>query len=160
MAQIKIHRDGSVETLCGTQDIGGGARTVVQLHTSRFLKYLPLGKITVRIGNSRYGSSGASAGSSTTRGVEWEVKRAVAKVLEALFEEVAPKLGTNTASMELLEGGKIRAAQKEFSWEEVCGHLKDTVMSHAPTPVDPDYQWAVIDEDGRIQQASEEEYHA
>ena len=160
MAQIKIHRDGSVETLCGTQDIGGGARTVVQLHTSRFLKYLPLGKITVRIGNSRYGSSGASAGSSTTRGVEWEVKRAVAKVLEALFEEVSPKLGTNTASMELLEGGKVRAATKEYSWEEVCSQLKDTVMSHASTAMDPDSQWAVIDDEGKIQQASEETYLA
>ncbi len=111
MAQIKIHRDGSVETLCGTQDIGGGARTVVQLHTSRLLKYLPLGKITVRIGDSSYGSSGASAGSSTTRGVEWEVKRAVSSVLKTLFEEVASKLDADVSGLELLEGGKIRAAQ-------------------------------------------------
>ena len=57
-------------------------------------------------------------------------------------------------------GEASRAASKEYSWEEVCGQLKDTVMSHAPTPVDPEYQWAVIDEEGRIQQASEEEYHA
>lgn len=160
MAQIKIHRDGSVETLCGTQDIGGGARTVVQLHTSRFLKYLPLGKITVRIGDSRYGSSGASAGSSTTRGVEWEVKRALKSVLKTLFDEVAPKLETNSADMELLEGGRVRAGKGTFSWEDVCGKLRDTVMSHASTAVDPDSQWAVIDDEGHIQQATEENYHA
>jgi len=92
--------------------------------------------------------------------VEWEVKRAVAKVLEALFEEVAPKLNTNAASMELLEGGKVRAATKEYSWEEVCSQLKDTVMSHASTAMDPDSQWAVIDDEGKIQQASEETYLA
>ncbi len=160
MAQIKIHRDGSVETLCGTQDIGGGARTVVQLHTSRLLKYLPLGKITVRIGDSSYGSSGASAGSSTTRGVEWEVKRAVSSVLKTLFEEVASKLDADGSDLELLEGGKIRAAQTTLSWEEACGHLRDTIMSHASPAVDPDSQWAVIDDDGRIQQATEEDYHA
>lgn len=157
MAQIKIHRDGTVETLCGTQDIGGGARTVVLLVTSREFAHLPLGRIRVRIGDSDFGASGASAGSSTTNGVNNEVSKAAKAVKARFFEEIAGKLNAEPKDLELLEGGRvgIKGQDKVVEWTEACGLLRDTVLGHAATIVDPGWEFAIQHEDGRIEQASE-----
>jgi CO/xanthine dehydrogenase Mo-binding subunit len=157
MAQIKIHRDGTVETLCGTQDIGGGARTVVLVLTSREFGFLPFEKIRVRIGDSDFGSSGASAGSSTTGGVTREVQAAARSVRQAFFTELAEKVKANAGDLEIREGGRVglRGGNKSWSWEEACEMLRDTVIGSAPTIVDPGWEFAIIHEDGKIEQASE-----
>lgn len=162
MAQIKIFRDGSVETTCGTQDIGGGARTVVQILTSRFLGYIPLGLIKVKVGDSDFGASGASAGSSTTGGVTREVQSAARSVLAKFFEEVAPKLKAAAGDLEIREGGRVgvKGGNQSVPWDEACGMLRDTVLGHAPTIVDPGWQFAIIKDDGSIEQASEETHLA
>ena len=162
MAQIRIHRDGSVEALCGTQDIGSGSRTVVLLLTSRAFGYLPLSKITVRVGDSQYGASGASAGSSTTGGVTQEIRKAFDAVRSKFFEEIAPKLKAAAGDLEIREGGRVGAKGQDASvtWDEACGMLRDTVLGHASTIVDPEYQFAIIHEDGRIEQATEETHLA
>lgn len=162
MAQIKIFRDGTVETTCGTQDIGGGARTVVQILTSRSLGYIPLGLVKVRVGDSDFGASGASAGSSTTGGVTREVQSASRSVLNKFFEEIAPKLKAEAKDLEVREGGRVgvKGASQAIPWDEACGMLRDTVIGHAPTIVDPGWQWAFVHEDGSIEQASEETHLA
>ncbi len=162
MAQAKIHRDGTVEVLTASQDIGGGARTVAQLIASRYLGWLSLDKIKVKIGDSDYGSSGASAGSSTTRGLENEVQRAVQAVLQKLFEVVAPKMGAaGPRDCQVIEGPKVSARSgKTIDWDEACGMLKDSIMSYAPTIVEPGSQWALVRDDGTIEQATEENYKA
>ncbi len=158
MAQIRIHRDGTLEALCGTQDIGGGARTVVLLGTSRLFEWLPLGRIRVRIGDSDFGASGASAGSSTTGMVTTELRKAAEAVKGRFFEEIAGKLKVDAKDLELREGGRVgvRGQEKVLEWDEACGLLRDTVLGHAPTIVDPDSQFAIVHDDGEIEQASEE----
>lgn len=162
MAQIRIHRDGTVETMCGTQDIGSGARTVVQILTSRAFGYLPLEKIRVRIGDSDFGASGASAGSSTTGMVTSEVQKASKSVLEKFFEAIAEKMKAGAGDLEIREGGRvgIKGREQSVEWNEACGWLRDSVLGHVPTVVDPDAQWAVCHEDGSIEQADEENYRA
>lgn len=162
MAQIRIHRDGTVETMCGTQDIGGGARTVVLLLTSRAFGWLPLEKIRVRIGDSDFGASGASAGSSTTGGVTAELRKASESVLGKFFEEIAGKMKAEKGDLEIREGGRVgvKGRPGSVSWEEACGYLRDAVLGHAPTIVDPDAQWAIVHEDDSIEQATEETHLA
>lgn len=161
MAQIRIHRDGAVEVFCGTQDIGGGARTVVQLCTSMELGYLPLEKIRVSIGRSEYGASGASAGSSTTRTVAREISDAAKRVLPQLLELAAEKLGVNDSSLQIRDGGVIAPRGKAgLSWTEATALIQDSLIGHAPTLLEPGAQWTVIRDDGTVEQATDENYLA
>jgi len=162
MAQIRIHRDGTVEAMSGTQDIGGGARTVVLLLVSREFGYLPLEKIRVRVGDSDFGASGASAGSSTTGMVTMEIQKAAKSVRDKFFEEIAGKMKAKSGDLEVREGGRIglRGREQSIPWDEACGFLRDSVLGHVPTIVDPDAQWCVVTDDGEFEQASEENYRA
>ncbi|MBI2901022.1 MAG: molybdopterin-dependent oxidoreductase [Planctomycetes bacterium] len=162
MAQIRIHRDGTVEALCGTQDIGGGARTAVLILASRAFEWLPLSKIVVRIGDSDFGASGASAGSSTTGGVTQEFRKASEAVKAKFFGEIAPRLKAGAGDLEIREGGRVgvKGQERSIAWDEACSLLRDTVLGHAPTIVEPEAQWAFVHEDGTVEQATEETHPA
>ena len=67
-AEIQVNADGTVEVRVGTQDLGTGSRTVVQVVAAELLG-LGLDRITVRIGDSRLPPSGSSGGSQTTASV-------------------------------------------------------------------------------------------
>jgi xanthine dehydrogenase YagR molybdenum-binding subunit len=162
MAQIKILRDGTVEAMIGTQDIGSGSRTVVAILTSRAFGYLPLEKVNVKIGDSDLPASGASAGSSTTGGVTREIQDAARRVQTKLFELAAEKLGAKPEDLEIKEGGVVgpRGKGGGLKWEEAAGLIKDSIIGHASSVVEPGYQWAVVREDGVIDQADEQNYKA
>ena len=162
MAQIKINRDGTVEALVGSQDIGGGARTVVAILTSRSFGYLPLNKINVKIGDSDLGWSAASAGSGTTGALTKELGDAFRNVSKQLFDLVAAKLNVASGDLEIREGGVIGPKGKGggMKWDDAAGLIKDSIIGFAPTVVEPGYQWVVIREDGTMEQANEQEYKA
>src|ERR1022692_4057630 len=63
-----INPDGSVVLEIGTQDLGTGTRTAITMVAAETLG-LPLGAITLRIGDSDYPPDGASGGSTTIGGV-------------------------------------------------------------------------------------------
>ncbi len=67
-AEIQVNNDGTVEVRVGTQDLGTGSRTVVQLVAAEMLG-LELAAVTVRIGDSQFPPSGSSGGSQTTASV-------------------------------------------------------------------------------------------
>lgn len=162
MAQIRINRDGSVETMLATQDIGGGARTVCAIITSRCFGHLALERIRVRIGDSDYPASGASAGSSTTGGVTREIERAADTARQQLLELAAGKLKAEAGRLEIRDGGVIGVQGKPggLSWEEATSLIKDSIIGHADTLVEPGYQWAVCRDGGEVEQANEENYRA
>lgn len=152
MAQVKVHKDGSVETLIATQEIGGGERTVVWLITSMAFGYLPLGRIRVSIGDSDLPRSGASGGSSTTGHANREVRDAAQKALKKLFKLVAGPLGAKADDLEVRPGGAIGAkgGGKSMSWEEACSHIPDVLIGLVPTPLVPPDRWYVADEEGNV----------
>ncbi len=162
MAQIKISRDGTVEALVGSQDIGGGARTVVAILVSRSFGYLPLNKINVKIGDSDLGRSAASAGSGTTNALTKEMGDAFRNVSKQLFDLVGAKLNVPADQLEIRDGGVVgpRGKGGGLKWEDAAGLIKDSIIGFAPTVVEPGYEWVVIREDGTMEQASEEEYKA
>src|SRR5205085_12382515 len=89
---VKIHPDGGVETLLGSQDIGTGTKTAIaQVVAETF--GLPVEGVKVSIGSSKYPASGPSGGSTTIGGVSESNRRASLDALEKLFALVAPKLG-------------------------------------------------------------------
>jgi len=83
LADIKIHRDGSVEVICGTQDIGCGTRTYIATVAAETLGLDPE-DVTVKIGDTVYPWAPSSGGSQTTPSVAPAVRDAALKAAERL----------------------------------------------------------------------------
>ncbi len=121
---VTINPDGSVETRIGSQDLGSGTRTVIDIVVAETLG-LPPEAVKVQIGKSEYPASGGSGGSTTVGGVSVSSRFAATAALNALFEAVAPKLGTTADTLESV-GGQIRQSDKpenKISWKEACALL-------------------------------------
>lgn len=82
-AEIEVNADGTVEVRVGTQDLGTGSRTVVQVVAAEMLG-LDRDLITVRIGDTRFPPSGTSGGSRTTASVSPAIFDACENVLAEL----------------------------------------------------------------------------
>lgn len=67
-AELQVNRDGTVEVRVGTQDLGTGSRTVVQVVAAEMLG-IDRELIAVSVGDTRFPPSGASGGSQTTASV-------------------------------------------------------------------------------------------
>ncbi len=91
---IKIHPDGGVETFQGSQDLGTGTRTVINMVIAETLG-LPMNGVKVNIGSSRYPSANPSGGSITVGSVAEANRRGATAALNQLLEKAAPKLGSD-----------------------------------------------------------------
>ncbi len=90
-ADVVLYPDGSVEVVCGTQDIGTGTRTHMAVVAAETLGLEPR-DITVKEGNSDYPWAPQSGGSVTTPSVAPAVRDAALKALERLKAVAARKL--------------------------------------------------------------------
>ncbi|MDP7017097.1 MAG: xanthine dehydrogenase family protein, partial [Pirellulaceae bacterium] len=119
--QLKVRPDGSVESFCGTQDIGSGTRTIcAQVLAETF--GLGLDDVTVNIGSSKYPMSGASGGSTTVGAVCESHRRASQDALEQLNKLVAAKLGVQGSTL-VASSGRIHVAgdrNRGLSWKDAC----------------------------------------
>lgn len=121
---LTIHPDGSVEVKMGTQDLGVGTRTVLNIVAADTLG-LPLNTVKVHIGDNRYPVSGGSGGSTTVGGVSSSTRRAAVDALNALFEKVAPTMNTTPDKLEAVSG-KIQEIGKpanSMTWKQACAKL-------------------------------------
>ncbi len=121
---VTINPDGSVEARMGSQDLGTGTRTVIDIVVAETLG-LPLKAVKVEIGKSDYPASGGSGGSTTVGGVSASSRLAATAALNALLEVVAPKLGAAADNLEAV-AGEIRQSDKpenKLFWKEACGLL-------------------------------------
>jgi xanthine dehydrogenase YagR molybdenum-binding subunit len=121
---VNIHPDGSVEVNLGSQDLGTGTRTVINIVAAETLG-LPLEAIAVNIGDSKYPIDGASGGSTTVGGVSASTRRGCVDALDQLFAAVAPSLGV-PADQLIAAGGKIQAnadSSKSLTWKQACAKL-------------------------------------
>jgi xanthine dehydrogenase YagR molybdenum-binding subunit len=105
LADIKLHRDGSVEVISGTQDLGCGTRTYMATITAETLGLEPQ-DITVKIGDTLYPWAPISGGSLTAPSVGPAVRDAALKAAEHLKEMAAKKLNVLTADI-ALDGKKL-----------------------------------------------------
>lgn len=91
LADVKLHRDGSIEAVCGTQDLGGGTRTYMAVVTAETLGLKPK-DITVKIGSTEYPWCGSSGGSTTTPSVAPAIRDAALKAADYLKQLAAKTL--------------------------------------------------------------------
>jgi len=129
---VTISPDGSAAVSMGTQDLGVGCRTVVNIVLAETLG-LPLDAVTVNIGDSKYPPAGASGGSTTTGGVSSSTRYGAVQALNQLFAKVAPSLGAQPDQLEAFEG-QIRVIgnpSKSISWKQACAKLGTTPITAA-----------------------------
>jgi len=99
-ADVRLHPDGSVEAICGTQDIGTGTRTYIAEVAAETLGLEPK-DIMVKIGNTEYPWSGSSGGSTTTPSVAPAVRDAALKAADYLKNLAAKKFGVTTDQVDI-----------------------------------------------------------
>ena len=125
-----INPDGSVVVEMGTQDLGTGTRTAITMVAAETLG-LPLGAITLRIGDSDYPPDGASGGSTTIGGVSPSTLKSTTNARNKLFAAVAPALGVPPDQLAAVDG-RIQVKDnpsKSLPWQDACRKLGTTKIS-------------------------------
>lgn len=133
--EVTMHPDGTAEAKISSQDLGTGTRTAIAIVVAESLG-LPLEAVTVRLGDSRYPTSGGSGGSTTIGGVSSSSRRAAINVLSQAFEKAAPALGTTADKLEAADG-KIRVQgepDRAVTWRQVLGPNALTATGANPGP--------------------------
>ncbi len=121
---VTIHPDGSVDLKSGTQDLGVGVITVLNIVVAETMG-LPMEAVKIFIGSNRYPASGSSGGSTTVGGISGSSRRGSVDALNQLFAKVAPTLGVKPEELEAVDG-KIRVVanpSKSLTWKEACAKL-------------------------------------
>ena len=101
--EVLAYRDGLVEARIGSQDLGTGTRTVIALVLAETFG-LGIEQVKVTMGRSVLPASGASGGSTTVGGVSGSTRRAALNAVDAVFERIAPRLGTEMGNLSLKDG--------------------------------------------------------
>lgn len=131
LAEIKLYPDGSVEAVCGTQDIGCGTRTYMAMVAAETLGLEPK-DITIEIGNSDYPWAGSSGGSTTTPSVAPAVREAVLKASDYLKEIAAKKISVPPSDI-VLASKKLfdkNNPDKSISFLDVVKELRRVMVFH------------------------------
>lgn len=102
-AEVRVHKDGSIEVLSGVQDIGSGIRTVMaQILAEQF--GVPPEQVAVRIGDTNYPVGPNSGGSVTTLSLTPAVRDAAWQASQKFLAEIAPAFGASAGDLELVDG--------------------------------------------------------
>jgi xanthine dehydrogenase YagR molybdenum-binding subunit len=128
--RTSIHPDGTVDVELCSQDLGTGTRTIITMVAAETLG-LPLGAVTLKIGDSSLPPSGPSGGSTTVGGVSSSTRKAAVNALAKLFDAVAPSLGTAADQLEAVDG-RIQVkgdSSKSITWKAACQKLGVNTIS-------------------------------
>jgi xanthine dehydrogenase YagR molybdenum-binding subunit len=102
-AQVRVHRDGSVELMTGCQDIGVGYRTAMMVVAAEELGIEP-GDVTMRLGDTQFPEGPGSGGSVTVNSVAPAVRLAANQARTKLFELAAPLVGAAASELDAAHG--------------------------------------------------------
>jgi xanthine dehydrogenase YagR molybdenum-binding subunit len=102
-AQVRVHRDGSVELVTGCQDIGTGYRTAMMTVAAEELGIEP-SDVTMRLGDTQFPEGPGSGGSVTTNSMAPVVRLAASQARAKLFELAAALLGASADALDAAHG--------------------------------------------------------
>ena len=112
-AEVRVHRDGSLEVLSAVQDIGSGIKTVfAQILAEQF--GVPPSQVAVKVGDTNYPEGPNSGGSTTTLSITPAVRDAAWQASRKFLAEIALSLGTTPADLELVDG-EVRSRSGRFA---------------------------------------------
>jgi xanthine dehydrogenase YagR molybdenum-binding subunit len=131
LVDLVLYPDGSVEVVCGTQDLGTGTRTHMAVVAAETLGLEPR-DITVKLGNSDYPWAPISGGSLTAPSVAPAVRDAALKAVGRLTEVAAARLKIEPA--DVVRTGRTFASKgdpaKSATFAEVCRDLRRETVFH------------------------------
>lgn len=138
-AEVRVHRDGSVEVMSAVQDIGTGIKTVLaQVLAEQF--GIPPQQIAVKIGDTNYPIGPNSGGSVTTASLTPAVRDAAWQASQKFLASVAPAYNTTPDDL-VLTGGEVRSKSGKMqpvSFKRAAGKMSTDVVSAQATRI-PDY---------------------
>jgi xanthine dehydrogenase YagR molybdenum-binding subunit len=102
-AEVRVHKDGSLEVLSAVQDIGSGIKTVMaQILAEQF--GVPPAQISVKAGDTNYPVGPNSGGSVTTLSLTPAVRDAAWQASQKFLADIAPALGSAPDDLVLVDG--------------------------------------------------------
>ena len=113
-AQLRVHRDGSVEVITGCQDLGTGYRTAMMVVAAEELG-VETQDVTMRLGDTQFPQGPLSGGSVTTNSMAPVVRLAANQARTKLFELAAPLLGAKPEELDAANGAIFVAKDKTKS---------------------------------------------
>lgn len=129
-ANLKLNRDGSVQILSGTQDLGTGTYTILAQVAAEVLE-IPMNKIHVTLGDTKVTPFAPSSGGSTTApSVSPAVRDAAEQMKQKLIEGAAAILGQQESELKYQDGTvhfKGDPAQK-LDIKEIVRKLRERVL--------------------------------
>jgi xanthine dehydrogenase YagR molybdenum-binding subunit len=120
---VLITSDGAVTAQTSTQDLGTAQRTVTAIVVAEVLGLQPE-QIIVQMGESQWGRSTASGGSTTCPSQAPAALRAATTARDELLKAIAGKLGSKIDDL-TIEPGKVvdKGRDKSWTWKEACARL-------------------------------------
>jgi xanthine dehydrogenase YagR molybdenum-binding subunit len=111
-AEVRVHKDGSLEVLSAVQDIGSGIKTnLAQILAEQF--GVPPAKISVKVGDTNYPVGPNSGGSVTTASITPAVRDAAWQAAQKFLASIAPALGTAASDLSI-SSGLVRSTSGKF----------------------------------------------
>jgi CO/xanthine dehydrogenase Mo-binding subunit len=146
-AYVRLNSDGTVEVLCGTQDIGTGTRTALSQVVAEELG-VGLDKIRFRLGDTQKGPyAPASWGSITVPSVGPAVRMAAQDAREQLLEIASFFMEVPAKRLVMREGAVTIEGREESrrSVEELLNEIGDYMITgkgfRGPNPTRPLRTW-------------------
>lgn len=102
-AEVRVHKDGSLEVLSAVQDIGSGIKTVLAQILAEQFGVAPA-QVAVKVGDTNYPPGPNSGGSVTTLSLTPAVRDAAWQASEKFLADIAPALGTTPDDLALVNG--------------------------------------------------------
>jgi xanthine dehydrogenase YagR molybdenum-binding subunit len=138
-AIVRIHSDGGVDVLCGTQDIGTGTKTVLAQVVAEELG-IQFKDVRVKIGDTELPWAPGSGGSNTAPSVCPAARAAAADAKAKLFGLAMTMLKAKSEEEVESKNGKIfvkNDPSRSASWKEVTAKINDMIVGNgerAPHP--------------------------
>jgi len=129
-AEVRVHRDGSVEYFSGAQDIGTGFRTAMAMVVAEELG-VKTTDIKPNVGDSRWPEGPGSGGSNTTNSVAPAVRLAAHDARMKLFAGAAPLLGAKPEELDAADGKIFVAASpgKSVTFKQAAAKMPGEVIA-------------------------------
>ncbi len=129
-ATVKMNRDGSVQVLCGTQDLGTGTYTIIAQVAAEVLE-IPIEKIDVLIGDTQATPYAPSSGGSTTApSITPAVYDGALQIKEKLLSAASALLEISEEKLIYSEGNVFEKADKSNSLKasEIVRKMRERVL--------------------------------
>lgn len=129
-ANVRLNRDGSIDVLTGSQDLGTGSRTILAQIAAEQLGARAEDVRTVLGDTERLPYAPNSWGSITTASVGPAIRVAAEEARRVLFDAAAAMLDVGPETLESSASViRVRGSAKSMSFEAVCGKLGDVMIS-------------------------------